>query len=75
MSTSNPAFAFPRNTPLSTASGYPTREHAKVLELLLYEASKIKQHAIDYTPLNPATATTGQIATALNALMTAIKET
>ncbi len=71
----NPALAYPRRTQMVDASGYPTNEFARFLEELAYKQKKLQEAAEEYVALNTGTATTAQIAAALNTLVATILET
>ena len=55
--------------------GRPTELLRRLLELVCYRLSKLEQGAFDYTALNTGTATTAQIAAALNTFMATSTET
>jgi hypothetical protein len=55
--------------------GYPTEQYARFLEQMAYKLNKIQEAAEEYSALVTGTATTAQIATALNALVATILET
>lgn len=71
----NPALAYPRRTPMVDKDGFPTEAYARFLEQMAYKLGKIQEAAEEYTALTTGTATTVEIATALNALVSTILET
>ena len=56
-------------------NGQPTELLRRFLELVAYRLSALEQGAFDYTALNTGTATTAQIAAALNTFMATATET
>jgi len=70
-----PLIQAPRFGPIVDAQGRPTHEFWRAFELLCYTVAKIDESARTYTALNPGTATTNQIATALNTFIAGITET
>lgn len=54
---------------------HPTVAYQRFFEQLGYEVGKVKEAALTYTVLDPATATASDIATALNIFMAGITET
>lgn len=60
---------------LVDGDGKPTELLRRFLELVAYRLSKLEDGAFDYTALNTGTATTSDIATALNTFMTTATET
>lgn len=66
------AIAYPRNQQFINTEGlpgHPTREFAQSYEDVVHQINKLREAADDYTALDTGTATTAQIAAALNALM------
>lgn len=71
-----PSITAPKQTDvLIDDNGQPTELLRRQLELIAYRLSKLEQGAFDYTALDTGTATTAQIATALNTFMTTATET
>ena len=70
-----PALAYPRRTQMVDKDGYPTEAYARFLEQMAYKLNKIQEAAEEYSALTAGTATTTEIATALNALVATILET
>jgi hypothetical protein len=72
-----PAISFQKRLKAVDENGYPTKEFAQFLELLAYHVGKLDEAARVYNdaPLDPGTATTTQIATALNTFMASATET
>ena len=71
-----PSITAPKNTDvLIDENGRPTETLRRFLELVSYRLSQIEQGAFDYTELDTGTATTAQIATALNTFMATSTET
>ena len=70
-----PLIQAPRFGRIVDDKGQPTQEFWRFLELLGYTVGKMDEAARTYTALNPATATTNQIATALNTFMASAIET
>jgi len=70
-----PLIQAPRFGRIVDERGEPTQEFWRFIELLGYRVAAMDEAARTYTALNPATATTNQIATALNTYMSSITET
>lgn len=70
----SPALAFPRNTRAVDANGYLTPEFVRFLDEMAFRLGKIQEAAEEYSALDTGTATTAQIAAALNALVATILE-
>jgi hypothetical protein len=70
-----PALAYPRRTQMVDKDGYPSEAFARFLEQMAYKLGKIQEAAEEYEELTVGTATTVEIATALNALVATILET
>lgn len=68
-----PAFSFPR-APVEDENGYFNRPHAVQIERMLSALQSLKDAAVDYDTLDESTATTAEIAAALNTFMDVIKE-
>ena len=72
------AISVPKNTPIVEMRGgkmYVTEPWLRFLDLLANRLSKIDEAAREYEALNTGTATTTQIATALNTFMASATET
>ena len=70
-----PLIQAPRFGRIVNERGEPTQEFWRFLELLGHHVGKMDEAAREYTALNPATATTNQIATAVNTYMASAIET
>jgi len=71
-----PTITAPKQSDVITdQDGHPSELLRRQLELIAYRLSKIEQAAFNYTALTPGTATTVEIATALNSYMTTATET
>ena len=67
-----PAISFQKRIKLVDENGEATREGVLFLELLAYHLNKVNESAQEYTALDPGTATTSDIATALNMFMASV---
>jgi hypothetical protein len=71
-----PSITPPKNTDvLIDKDGKPTEVMRRFLELVAYRLTALEQGAFDYTELDTGTATTAQIAAALNTFMDTATET
>lgn len=71
----SPALAYPRNTRAVDQNGHLTPEFARFIEEMAFRLKKIQAAAEEYSALDTGSATTTQIATALNTLVATILET